>query len=179
MSQNLPEEIFVVFLGSLGRWFLDCCHRLFPSKLKQPFMAAAHGQGHSFSSLDPFPVACGLKNEDQSPPVTPGGSFPIEAQAKYAVEVDAEFAAASSATPAPRPAISICRSPLVTPSLPSSSYCTGGFWPVHDGHNDELFLHPRRSAGGLSFGHATVPPFLTLQANQSAVGHQLVGRRRG
>ena len=40
MSQNLAEEIFVVFLGSLGRWFLDCCHRLFPSKLKQPFMAA-------------------------------------------------------------------------------------------------------------------------------------------
>ena len=120
MSQNLPEEIFVVFLGSLGRWFLDCCHRLFPSKLKQPFMAAAHGQGHSFSSLDTFPVACGLKNEDQSPPVTPGGSFPIEAQAKYAVEVDAEFAAASSATPAPRPAISICRSPLEGPHLTPS-----------------------------------------------------------
>jgi len=23
----------------------------------------------------------------------------------------------------------------VTPSLPSSSYCTGGFWPVHGGHS--------------------------------------------
>src|SRR3974390_2351073 len=49
---------------------------------------------------------------------------------------------ASSITPAPRPAISICLSPLVTPSLPSSSYCISGFWPVHGGYNGEHFRHP-------------------------------------
>jgi len=31
---------------------------------------------------------------------------------------------------------------IATPSLHSSSYCIGGFWPVHGGHNGGLFWHP-------------------------------------
>ena len=31
---------------------------------------------------------------------------------------------------------------------PSSSYCIGGFWPVHGGHNGRLFFGIRRRSGG-------------------------------
>ena len=41
--------------------------------------------------------------------------FPIDVRAKYADEYDALSARASSITPAPRPVILICRSPLATP----------------------------------------------------------------
>jgi hypothetical protein len=76
-----------------------------------------------------------------------GGPFPIEVPAKYADEYDASSARASSITPAPRPAILICRSPLATPISSHSSYCIGGFWPVHGGHNGRAFFGVRRRAG--------------------------------
>jgi hypothetical protein len=43
-----------------------------------------------------------------------------------------------------------------TPILfPSSSYCIGGFWPVHGGHNGGFFLHP--SVRRLKSGRTSAP----------------------
>ena len=50
--------------------------------------------------------------------------------------------------------------------FPSSSYCIGGFWPVHGGHNSGFFLHPPVvSFGGFSFWRGpSVPRFSTALA---------------
>src|SRR3974390_975552 len=50
----------------------------------------------------------------------------------------------------------------VTPSLPSSSYCTGGFWPVHGGH----------TAAGFSWTFSTAHPDYFLCADKTAQSQQ-------
>ena len=47
-----------------------------------------------------------------------------------------------------------------SPSLPSSSYCTGGFWPVHGGHSGGLFWHPPVSRASCSTSLGRRSPIL-------------------
>jgi hypothetical protein len=68
------------------------------------------------SALTGAPKRCGEMRPNRARRLRWRVFFPIEAQATCADEYDAWFAAASSTTSAPRLAISIYRSPLVTPS---------------------------------------------------------------
>ena len=148
MSQNLPEEIFVVFLGSLGRWFLDCCHRLFPSKLKQPFMAARPRSLVLEPILIRFrlPVDCNTRTRARRSPravFSYRGAGKVRRRSRRRVRRRVLSNARTATRNLDLP-LAIGAPHLI----PSPSYCIGGFWPVHGGHNGGLFLASAGAARG-------------------------------
>jgi len=134
MSQNLAEEIFVVFLGSLGRRFLDCCHRLFPSKLKQPFMAARPRSLVLEPILIRFrlPVDCNTRTRARRSPravFSYRGAGKVRRRSRRRVRRRV-FSNARTATRNLDLPLAIGRSP----SHPQPVYCIGGFRRVYGGN---------------------------------------------